>query len=140
MRRLPRPLICTLVLLALPAGAAELRVEDAWIKHLPASVPMRAGYATLFNPTSRSVKIVAAHGDGFASVEFHQSTMQDGMMRMQQLPLLEIDAGSSLRLEPGGIHLMLMQPAEPGAPGETRRITFEYDDGTAQQLVLEIRK
>lgn len=131
--------LLALLLLSAPAGAAELRVDDAWIKHLPASVPVRAGYMTLFNPLDRGVTIVAARSDDFASVEFHRSFMQDGMMRMEQLQLLQVDAGASLRLEPGGLHLMLMQPVNPGSPGDTRRISLEYDDGSVQELAFEVR-
>jgi copper(I)-binding protein len=132
----------TLVLVLMPtqSGAVELRVDDAWIKQLPPSVPVRAGYMTLFNPLDRSVRIVAAHSDEFAAVEFHLSVMQDGMMHMQQVPLLEVEAGAFLRLEPGALHLMLMQPAEAGSPGEVRRISLEFDDGSMQELEFEIRE
>ena len=139
MKISPRSSLLALMLLSAPAGAAELRVDDAWIKHLPASVPVRAGYMTLFNPLDRSVTIVSARSDDFASVEFHRSLMQDGMMRMEQLPLLEVEAGSLLRLEPGGLHLMLMQPINPGSPGETLRISLDYEDGSSQELLFEIR-
>ena len=131
--------IAILALFSLPAAAAELRVDEAWIKHLPPTVPVRAGYLTLFNPSSREIRIVAARSADFGAVEFHRSIMRDGMMTMEQLKQLEVGAGAGLRLEPGGLHLMLMQPVEPGKPGETRAITLEYDDGSVQELVFEIR-
>ena len=129
--------ILALVLLSAPAAAVELRVDEAWIRHLPPTVPVRAGYLTLFNPLARPVRIVAARSADFAAVEFHRSVMRDGSMSMQQLLELEVDPGTTLRLEPGGLHLMLMQPVAPGKTGETRRITLEYDDGSGQ--VVESR-
>lgn len=139
MINLIRVALLGLTLIAFPAAALELRVDDAWIKQLPPTVPVRAGYLVLFNPLPEPVRIVAAHSPDFAAVEFHRSVMRDGMMAMEQMKELEVGAGAELRLEPGGLHLMLMQPVEPGEPGETRRIKFEYDDGSVQELVFEIR-
>ena len=132
--------VSILILVCSPATALELRADEAWIKHLPPTVPVRAGYLTLTNPHSETVNIVAAQSSDFAAVEFHRSVMRDGMMAMEQQADLELGAGATLRLEPGGLHLMLMQPAEAGKPGETRRITFEYHDGSKQEFVFEIRE
>ena len=134
-----RSVIPALLLISSAAGALELQVEAAWIKQLPATLPVRAGYMTLLNPHDRAVRIVAARSDDYAAVEFHRSVMRDGMMSMQKLEVLEVGAGASLRLEPGGLHLMLLQPVEPGKPGESRRISIEYEDGSLQELIFEIR-
>jgi copper(I)-binding protein len=130
-----------LLLLAVPSAVlAELEISEAWVKHLPASVPVRAGYMTIHNPADRPASIVGARSEAFASVEIHQTRMQDGMMRMDPVPKLEIDAGGSVQLAPGGLHLMMMQPAEPTRPGQILRITLEYGDGSEQGLELTVRK
>ena len=110
------------------------------IKNLPAAVPVRAAYMTLHNPTTSQQRIVALHSEAFASVEIHHTVMQDGMMRMQQLPDLSIAAGETVQLAPGGLHLMLIQPAEPTEPGQTHRIEIEFDDGSRQQLQLMVKR
>ena len=119
---------------------AELEISDAWIKNLPPAVPVRAGYMTLYNPAATVQRIVALHSESFASVEIHQTVMRDGMMRMQQLPELPIYAGETVQLAPGGLHLMLIQPAEPTRPGEMHRIEIEFDDGSRQSLQLVVKK
>jgi copper(I)-binding protein len=65
---------CFLLLLFLaPVSAfAELDISDAWIKNLPAAVPVRAGYMTIHNPQSHAVSIVALRSESFASVELHR--------------------------------------------------------------------
>ena len=57
-------------------------------------------------------------------------------MRMEQIPALTIDADSMVTLEPGGIHLMLMQPRESTAPGMLIPLTFKFEDG--RSLTIEI--
>lgn len=130
-----------LVALLLPAtGFAQLEFSDGWIKNLPAAVPVRAGYMTIHNPGSRVVSIVSLHSDAFASVEIHETRMLDGMMRMDPVPMLTIAPGETVQLAPGGLHLMMMQPAQPTRPGEVHRITIEFDDGSMQTLELTVRK
>ena len=135
------PRLILILALLLPASAyAELEYSDAWIKNLPPPVPVRAGYMTIYNPQAEAVSIVEIHSESFASVEVHQTLMQDGMMRMEQISNLTIAAGETVQLAPGGLHLMMMQPVQPTRPGETHRITIEYDDGSRQDLELTVKK
>ena len=130
-----------LLLLLVPVTAfAELEINDAWIKNLPAAVPVRAGYMTLHNPHSEAVSIVGLRSESFASVEVHRTLMQDGMMRMEAVPDLTLNPGETVQLAPGGLHLMLMQPVEPTRPGEVHRIVIEFDDGSRQSLEMTVRK
>ena len=129
-----------LAFLAPTVSLAELDISDAWIKNLPPSVPVRAGYMTLHNAQSKTQRIVAVHSENFASVEIHQTLMQDGMMRMEQVPGLQIEPGETVHLAPGGLHLMMMQPAQPTRPGEVHRIEIEFEDGSRQSLQMTVRK
>lgn len=129
------------LLLLTPATAvAELDISDAWIKNLPAVVPVRAGYMTLHNPHNQSQSIVALRSESFASVEIHQTLTQDGMMRMAPVPELTISPGETVQLVPGGLHLMLMQPATPTRPGEIHRFVIEFGDGSQQSLEMKVRR
>ena len=135
----PRLTLPLLLLLLLPASAfAALEVGDARIKNLPPTVPVRAGYMTLHNPGQQAVTIVAVQSDAFASVEIHRSYMQDGMMRMDPIDSLTIEPGATVQLAPGGLHLMMMQPAEPTRPGDRIDILLQFGDGSEQRLTLEV--
>ena len=128
-----------ITLLLLPFSTfAELEFESARIKHLPASVPVRAGYVSFHNPGDSAVTIVRAHSNDFGHVEFHESLMVDGMMQMKPVDSLTIPAGGNVHLKPGGLHMMLMQPAKPTTPGETYDLQLEFEDGSRQQLTLTV--
>ena len=132
-------MLFVLVLLFFPVSAfAELDITDARIKNLPPTVPVRAGYMTIHNPSQVAVSIVAIHSEAFASVEIHRSVMQDGMMRMDLVEALEIDADTHLQLAPGGLHLMMMQPVEATRPGEKIEIILQLSDGSEQSLQMEV--
>ena len=127
-----------LLLIFSPIALAELDVRDPWIKNLPPSVPVRAGYMTIHNPQSEAVSIVSLRSDAFASVEIHQTIEQDGMMRMEQVPSLKIEPNSSVQLAPGGLHLMMMNPSEPTRPGDLLEIVIVLDDGSEQRVDMQV--
>ena len=126
--------------LLLPASAfAELEIVDAWIKNLPPSVPMRAGYMTIHNPGETAVTILSIRSDAFASIDIHRSVMQDGMMRMDPVTALSIAPGEGLQLAPGGYHLM-MQPLQATRPGQEIEIVLQFEDGSEQRLTMTVIK
>lgn len=133
--------ILLVLTLMMPASAyADLDISDARIKNLPPSVPVRAGYMTIHNSAANSVSIVSVRSDAFASVEIHQSLMKDGMMHMEPAGELKVDAGATLQLAPGGLHLMMMQPLQPTRPGEEIEIFLQLHDGSEQQLMMKVIK
>ena len=93
----------------------------------------------LSNSGPQSLKIVALRGEGFTRIEIHRSVMRDGTMHMERLPELEIGAGESLELAPGGLHLM-MYPEEPTRPGESHRVIVEFGDGSTTRIDMTVRK
>ena len=130
-----------ILLLLFPVSAfAELDISQARIKNLPPSVPVRAGYMTIHNPSQIEVSIVAIRCDAFASVEIHRSVMQDGLMRMDPVHNLLIAPGASLQLAPGGLHLMMMQPVQATRPGDDIEIILQLDDGSEQRLTMKVIK
>ena len=122
-----------------PAGAAELQVEDAWIKNLPPTVPVRAGYAKIVNTAGDRAIITGFRCAACSAVELHETRMKDGMMSMVRVDVLEIDAGGEALLEPGAMHLMIF-PLEATSPGERMTIDFRFADGSIQSIEFTVRK
>ncbi len=136
---MPR-LLLILALLFPTSALAELEFSDAWIKNLPPTIPVRAGYMTIHNPGPGTQSIVAVRSEAFASVEIHRSFMQDGMMRMEPVDNIEIEVDASVKLEPGGMHLMMMMPMEPTSPGDEIIIFIRLADGSEQSLKMTLVK
>ena len=134
-----RPML--LLLLVFPGFAlAELEISNPWIKNLPPSVPVRAGYMTLHNPGSRAVSIASLSSDAFGSIEIHRTIAQDGMMRMERVATLTMEPDSTVQLVPGGLHLMMINPVEPTRIGDRLEILILFDDGSEQKLEMWVKK
>lgn len=103
-------------------GAATTpAITGAWVRQVPPAARMTAGYLTISNPGSEPLVIVGAESPLFNAVEVHGTEMVDGMARMRQQDSLTVPPGGTVSLEPGGLHLMLMQavdsiPAEGEIP------------------------
>jgi copper(I)-binding protein len=124
------------VLLVLSAGSAYggeclPRLRDGWIRLAPGAMamPMLAAFGRIENPCAKPVAVVGAGSPAFGDVSLHRTSMDDGMSRMRPVTTLPIPAGGVAVMAPGGLHLMLMQPASPLKAGMTVPVTFRLQDG-----------
>ncbi len=131
LRRLPVLLLACL--LPLPAWA-QVTVSDAWVREAPPGAPALAGYLALHNGTTRSRTLVAVEAEGFGQAMLHRSITEKGMAHMEHLPDLTLPPGGTLRMAPGGHHLMLMAPEQPPREGECVLLTLRFDDATVLEL------
>ena len=115
---------------ALAAQAAgRLVIDGAWIRTAPPTAAMRAGYATLRNAGDAPLQIRHVRSDAFGDVSLHATVIDDGVARMREIDDLRIAPGQQVVLEPGGKHLMLMQPTRELGPGASVTLIFDLDDG-----------
>lgn len=134
-------LIATLVFSATATAAGSgPEIREAWIRWLPAGVPM-AGYFTVTNTTSQTMNLTGAASEAFGKASLHEAVKRDdGSTRMRPIDLpLTIQPGQTISFEPGGYHLMLMQPRRELRPGDSVRITLRQESGPAATAVFSVR-
>jgi copper(I)-binding protein len=124
---------------AAPAAALSIRVDDPWIRWLPAGVPA-AGYFTLINPGDESVALIAAASADFRDVSIHRSVERGGVMQMEEVGEIIVDPHSRLDLAAKGYHLMLMNPVRPIELEKRIPITLRFRDGTSLTVPFDVRK
>lgn len=133
-----------LLLLCLPlsvhARDCVPQVKDGWIRLLPGGMPMQAGFGRIDNPCSMPVTIVSASSPAYGSVELHETKRVDGVNRMREVPELRIAPDGAAVLQPGGLHLMLMQPKATLKAGSRVVIAFKLKDGRELLGEFEARK
>ncbi|MCP3687667.1 MAG: copper chaperone PCu(A)C [Gammaproteobacteria bacterium] len=129
-----------MLIYTIPVMSAPLTISGAWIKNLPAVVPVRAGYMTITNTAEQNISITGIESELFTAVELHETVENDGMMSMQQLTGLTIAAGTSRELKPGGIHLMMMRPRQTLKLGDLVTVRLLLDNGDTQTLQMIVKK
>jgi copper(I)-binding protein len=134
-------LLALLFIAAMPLPAmaqpAVVEASGAWIRIAPPGAMMLAGYLTLTNNGDAVAELESLHSEAFGTVELHRTEIVDGVSRMRAVPNLRIAPGESVQLQPGSMHLMLMQPA--ARLGESVVIVFDWRDGSRLTVALPLR-
>lgn len=125
----------------LPALAfADVKVEDPWIAEGPPVAQVLGGFMQLRNTDAQPRALVGGSSTGFARIELHQTVHEDGMAKMVPQERIEVPAQGTTALQPGGYHLMLIEPVKPLKAGDTVELTLQFDDGSKQTLQVPVRK
>jgi len=123
-------------LLAGSALAAEPpAVTNAWVRATPPGARTAAAYLTMTSPAGGD-RLVGASTPAAGAVEIHTQVAEGGVSRMARLAELELPAGEAVRLEPGGLHLMLIDLAMPLEPGAKVPLSLRF--AGAGDLKLEV--
>ena len=136
----------TLSLLALallscsPAAPEEPRiaVADAWARATLAGKPSSAAYFTVSNTGGAQDTLIAVTSSS-GTAEVHSTSMDGGIMRMRKLDRVPLPAGETVKLEPGGTHVMLTGLTEPLAAGQKVELTLRFEKSQEQTVAAEIR-
>ena len=136
-----KPYAATLLLGAIVAtfatvGVAQVRVENAWVRSTVPAQKATGAFMRIVAPTDAS--LVAAASPAAANVEIHESSMQDGMMRMRAVQRVPLRARQPFDLKPGGHHVMLMGLKGPLNAGEQVPITLTFEDAKGTRSTVEV--
>jgi copper(I)-binding protein len=116
----------------------KIVIDHPWSRPTAPGMPMGVAYFTLTNHGSADDALIAASTPVAARVEFHQTTLADGVARMRPLAQVPLPAGKTVKVEPGGIHLMLVELRQALAPGSEVPLTLEFRDAGKVEVRLKI--
>jgi copper(I)-binding protein len=86
------------------------------------------GYLTITNTGQTDDRLIAVSSERSSKAQIHEMAMDGNVMIMRELPEgLEIPAHESVKLAPGGYHLMLMDIAEPLKEGQVSKVTLNFE-------------
>ncbi|HEY8607134.1 MAG TPA: copper chaperone PCu(A)C [Noviherbaspirillum sp.] len=133
-----RPLITFIAALGAAAcvQAQDLRVSQAYARATVPGQPAGSAYLTLENGGKRADKLVGASTPVAKSVEIHTMSMEGNVMRMREVPGIELQPSARVEMKPGdGYHLMLMGLRQPLKAGERFPLTLHFEK--AGKLAVE---
>lgn len=160
MLRVKKYLLLTVLLMVMVTIAAQCVVAPAQESAAPAAEksppkvvvmnswsrpsPMQAGngavYMTLMNEGGQPDVLLSVETDVAEVVELHETKMEGDVMKMGPISSIEIPAGGSINLEPGGRHIMLINLKQQLTPGEKIKLILNFEKSGQKTIEVEIRE
>lgn len=111
-------------------------IENPWVRSSEYSAKaggMTGIFGKFTNHTDKVVTIIGGKTDMSMMVQTHE--VKDGMMT-EKKGGIEIKPGETVTLEPGGLHIMIMDIAKPIVAGDKFDFTFLFDGADPQTFTL----
>src|SRR3954451_22966990 len=134
-----------LALWGAPADAQEVKAGDLvitqpWSRATPGGAKIAGGFLTIENKGAAPDRLVSGAGDVAGKVEIHEMAMNNGVMTMRPLDKgLVIEPGKTVKLAPGGYHLMLMDLKQPFKQGDKVPVTLEFEKAGKVALSFDVQ-
>ncbi|MEQ1659870.1 MAG: copper chaperone PCu(A)C [Hylemonella sp.] len=126
--------------LALTAGAVHaqtVEVRDAWAR---TTVPNQKSSGAFMKLTAKEgTRLVGADSPVAGITEVHEMKMEGDVMKMRAVSALELPAGQTVELKPGGYHVMLMDLKTALKKDSTIPLTLLFKDAKGVESKVEVQ-
>jgi periplasmic copper chaperone A len=141
MKNTVKALLATSAIVAsawMPVAAQTVEIKDAWVR---ASVPGQMATGAFMKITSKeAARLVSASSPVAGVTEVHEMKMDGGVMKMRALQDgLDLPAGKTVELKPGGYHVMLMDLKSTLPKEGTVPLTLVFKDAKGVESRIELK-
>ena len=129
--------VAAMTLLLAVCAQAQTSVSDAWVRGTVAGQKTSGMFARI--TSAQGGKLVAAASPLAGVVEIHEMAMDGNVMKMRAVTAMDLPAGKTVELKPGGYHLMLLDLKQELKPGETVPVTLVVEGAGGKRENVEIK-
>ena len=140
--KLHHPLMAiALIATGLAAQAHEFKLGAITIGHPYARAtvpgqPAGGGFLKLENKGGDD-RLLSASAGVSSAVELHSMSMEGDVMRMRQVDAIELPAGKTVELKPGGLHVMFMGLKAPLKAGDSFPLKLKFEK--AGEVTVDVK-
>ena len=135
--------VITLSALAITSGVAmaqsartSVDIKDAWVR---STVPGQMGTGAFMKITAKAgTRLIGVSSPVAGVAEVHEMKMDKDIMQMRAMPALDLPAGKTIELKPGGYHVMLMDLKQPLLKDSKVPLTLMFKDAKGVQTRMEL--
>ncbi len=119
--------------------AGDLVIGGGFTRATLPNAPVGGGYVTITNNGTAADRLISAASPVAGVAQIHEMKMEGDLMKMNELPEgVEIPAGATVTLKPGGLHIMLMQLQQPLVEGTTVPLTLTFEKAGSVEVELSV--
>lgn len=143
MRHLLAAALATTALLSQPLLAHEyqhgdLFIDHPWSRAMPATATTGATYLTIRNDGERADTLLGASTPAAGYTELHEHVHEDGLMKMREMPQVDIAAGEQVEFKPGGYHVMLFNLQQSLDAGTSFPMTLTFANAGEVEVEVQV--
>lgn len=122
------------------ATIGDLAITSAWARATLPGQKSAGAYLIVTNHGTTADRLTGAASPSADKTEIHTMEVVKDIMTMRPVEGgLEIPAGGSVELKPGGYHIMFMGISEPFADGASVPVTLQFATAGEVELALPVR-
>lgn len=142
-----RSAACAVLLLVGAQGAmaheyklGDLEIAHPWSRATPPGAKVAVGYFVVKNNGAAPDKLIGVTGEIAGKSEVHEMSVDSaGVMTMREVEGgVEIPAGGSVELKPGGLHVMFMNLNRTPAEGEKFKGSLTFEKAGAVDVEFKV--
>lgn len=132
-------LVASLLTLASTVALAQTQVEvkDAWVRATVQQQKTTGAFMQL--NAKQDARLVEVRAPIASTVEIHQMSMENNVMRMRAVAGIDLPAGKSVELKPGGYHIMLINLKQQIKDGDLVPVTLVVEGKDKKRQTIELQ-
>ncbi len=120
-------------------GAKPLVVQDAWVRATPPGADIAAAYMTLRNAGTTPITVTGVESPIAGHAMIHETKVEGGQSKMRPHEQLAIAPGATVKLQPGGLHVMMHDLKQPLTVGEKVPLVIQLSGGGTVEATATVR-
>ncbi len=116
---------------------AQVAVQDAWVRAAVAQQKSTGAFMRL--TATRDARLVSIASPVAGVAEIHEMKHEGDVMKMRAVAGLDLPAGQTVELKPGGYHAMLMDLKQPVSAGQSVSLTLVVEGKDGKRETLQVQ-
>jgi len=117
--------------------AGSVSIQGPWARATAPGAAVGGGFMVLENAGADD-RLVGASSPVSASVELHTMSMENNVMRMREVPAIDLPAGKRVDLRPGGLHIMFIDLKAPLKVGEPFPVKLRFEKAGEVEVMMSV--
>ena len=118
--------------------AGELHIAQPWSQELPPNAPTVAAYFVIHNSGRSADRLLSVDSPIAGLAQLHEHVKQDDLMKMRQVPSVEIPAGGDITFAPMAYHVMLMELKDRSLLSDGKRFALTLHFEKSGDVSVEV--
>ena len=119
--------------------AGDIQITQPWARASAGMAKAGAAYLAVQNTGTADDRLVAARADVSDKVELHTHIKEGDLMKMRQVMAIDVPAGKTVALQPGGLHVMFMGLKAPLKTGAHFPLTLVFEKAGEITVDVEVQ-